>query len=117
EVLFRDDRDRDVVDVHLVLANEVNQQVERPLEGIELDLVGVWRRLEVGALGMFGHGQYLSFTASRTRSRVACAITRALRAPSTVPGMSARIRFGSVYICRTFFVTSSAVSVRSIVLP
>ena len=32
EVLLRDERDRDVVDVHLVLLDEVQQQIERPLE-------------------------------------------------------------------------------------
>ena len=37
--------------------------------------------------------------------------------PSTVPGMSARTRFGSVYICITFFRTVSASSDRLIVLP
>ncbi len=43
EVLLGDERDGDVVDVHLVLANEVDQQVERPLERIELDPVRVRR--------------------------------------------------------------------------
>ena len=47
EVLLGDQRDRDVVDVHLVLANEVQEQIERPLEGVELDLVGVGRRFEI----------------------------------------------------------------------
>ena len=42
EVLLGNQRDRDVVDVHLVLLDEVNQQIERPLERFELDLVGVW---------------------------------------------------------------------------
>ena len=37
--------------------------------------------------------------------------------PSTVPGMSARTRFGSVYIDITFLRTSSAVSDRWIVFP
>ena len=32
EVLLGDERDRDVVDVHLVLANEVQQEIERTLE-------------------------------------------------------------------------------------
>ena len=32
EVLLRDDRNRDVVDVHLVLLDEVQQQIERPVE-------------------------------------------------------------------------------------
>jgi hypothetical protein len=43
EVLLGDQRDRYVVDVHLALANEMNQQIERPLERIELDLVRVRR--------------------------------------------------------------------------
>ena len=46
EVLLGDERDRDVVDVQLVLANQVQEQVERPLEGIELDLIGIGRRFE-----------------------------------------------------------------------
>jgi hypothetical protein len=57
EVLLGDERNRDVVDVHLVLANEVNQQVKRSLERIELDLVRIWRGFEVGVLGrlLFRH--------------------------------------------------------------
>jgi hypothetical protein len=37
--------------------------------------------------------------------------------PSTVPGTSARTRFGSVYICITFFLTVSASSERLMALP
>ena len=96
EVLLGDEGDRDVVDVQLVLANQVQEQVERPLEGIELDLIGVRRRFEVGvfvhdratgfglrATGFGNTPQYLSFIASLTRSIVACAMTRARREPST----------------------------------
>ena len=32
EILLRDERDRNVVDVHLVLSNEVQEQVERAFE-------------------------------------------------------------------------------------
>jgi hypothetical protein len=57
--LFGDERNRNVVDVHLVLANEVNQEVKRSLERIELDLVRIGRGFEIGVLGMllFGHVQ------------------------------------------------------------
>jgi len=41
EVLFRDKRDRNVIDVHLILLDEVDQQIERPLELGDLDGVGV----------------------------------------------------------------------------
>src|SRR5512134_522977 len=37
EVLLRDPRDRDVVDVELVLADQVQQEVERPLEDFQAD--------------------------------------------------------------------------------
>ena len=37
--------------------------------------------------------------------------------PSTVPGMSALIRFGSVYMFRTFLLTVASSSDRKIVLP
>ena len=47
EILLGDERDRDVVDVHLVLANEVQQQIERTLEGVELDVIGVRGRFEI----------------------------------------------------------------------
>jgi hypothetical protein len=47
QILLGDYRDRDVVDVHLTGANEVQEQIERAFEGIELDLVGVGRRFEV----------------------------------------------------------------------
>jgi hypothetical protein len=40
-VLARDGGDGDVVDVDLVLANEVQQQVQRPLEEREMDARGV----------------------------------------------------------------------------
>jgi hypothetical protein len=41
EVLLRDERDGNVVDVHLVLLNEVDQQIERSLELGDLDRVSV----------------------------------------------------------------------------
>nr|WP_263429880.1 hypothetical protein [Nannocystis pusilla] len=44
EVLLGDERDRDVEDVELVLAHEVQQQVERALEHLELDRVDRARR-------------------------------------------------------------------------
>src|SRR5690606_8910613 len=39
EVLLGDERDRDVEDVELVLLDQVKQEVERPLEHVEPDLV------------------------------------------------------------------------------
>ena len=39
EVLLGDERDRDVEDVELVLLDQVQQQIERTLEDVELDLV------------------------------------------------------------------------------
>src|SRR5262249_40421503 len=48
EVLLRDERDRNVVDADLVLLDEVQQQIERSLERLELDRKRVWRRLELG---------------------------------------------------------------------
>src|SRR5258705_292542 len=35
EILLRDERDRNVVDIQLVLLDEVQQQIERPLEVFE----------------------------------------------------------------------------------
>jgi hypothetical protein len=39
QVLLRDPLDRDVVDIHLILLDEVEEQIERSLEDLELDLV------------------------------------------------------------------------------
>ena len=50
QVLLGDERDRDVVDVQLALANQVQEQIERSLKGVELDLIGVRRRFEVDVL-------------------------------------------------------------------
>ena len=47
EVLLRDERDRDIVDVHLVLLDEVQQQIERSLELLEPDGKGVGARFEI----------------------------------------------------------------------
>ena len=47
EVLLRDDRDRDVVDVHLVLLDEVQQQIQRPLELGEPDRIGLEDRFKL----------------------------------------------------------------------
>ena len=55
EVLRGDERDGDVVDVHLVLLDEVKQQIERPLEVFELDGVGVDGGLEIVRLSMYFH--------------------------------------------------------------
>jgi hypothetical protein len=37
EVLPRDQRNRDVVDIHLVLADQMDEQIERSLEGLQPD--------------------------------------------------------------------------------
>jgi hypothetical protein len=37
EILVRDKRDRNIGKIHLVLANQIQQQVERTAECIELD--------------------------------------------------------------------------------
>jgi hypothetical protein len=79
EILLRDERDRDVVDADLVLLDEVQQQIERALERLQLDRERVRRRFEV--LVRFGH-RYEIFIASRTRSMVCAATLRARREPS-----------------------------------
>jgi hypothetical protein len=48
EILRRDQRDRDVVDVQLVLPDEMQQQIERPLEIGEPHRKRVGRRFEIG---------------------------------------------------------------------
>jgi hypothetical protein len=46
EVLLGDDRNLDVVDVHLVLLDQMNQQIERTFEGLHLDFDRLELRLE-----------------------------------------------------------------------
>ena len=70
-------RDRDVVDADLAALDQVQQQVERPVEVGQVDRV----RLENGIEFLF-HYTYLNFTASRTRSIVCAATTRAFFEPS-----------------------------------
>ena len=48
KVLLRDQRDWNVMDAHLVLSDEVQQQIERSLEHLELDGKRVGRRFEIG---------------------------------------------------------------------
>ena len=83
EVLLRDQRDRDVVDVHLVLPDEVQQQIERPLE-VRSSLTGkrVGRRLEVACWLRPMSSVAEIFIASRTRSIVSPATARARFEPS-----------------------------------
>jgi hypothetical protein len=52
QVLARDVGQRDVEDVEVLLADQVEQQVERALEGVEEDLEGIGRDVQVG-----GHGE------------------------------------------------------------
>src|SRR5262249_47906940 len=87
EVLLGDEGDRNVVDVDLVLLDEVQQQIERSLEILQADRI----RLENGFELLFHshHARpegraywYRSFTASRTRSMVSQATTRAFFDPS-----------------------------------
>ena len=47
EILLGDERDRNVVDVHLALLDEVKQQIQGTVEVLELDWKGVERRLEI----------------------------------------------------------------------
>ena len=61
EILGRDRRDRDVVDVHLTLADEVEQQVEGPFENAQLDAVGV------DGLGLISQGRDTASTDGRRR--------------------------------------------------
>ena len=51
EVLRGDERDRNVVDVDLVLLDEVQQQIQRSLEVVEADSDRIGRRLEVLRFG------------------------------------------------------------------
>jgi hypothetical protein len=86
EILLGDDGDLNVVHVHLVLLDQMNEQIERAVEALQLDLDRLELRLEnlfgrrwFAAAGRrrtvgrnvrrIGH-QYFSFTASRTRSIV-----------------------------------------------
>ena len=46
EVLLGDQRDRDVVDVDLVLLDQMQQEVQRTLELIQSDAIGVLRHIE-----------------------------------------------------------------------
>ena len=46
EVLLGDERDRNVVDVDLVLPDEMHEQIQRAFEGLQLDGDGVELRLE-----------------------------------------------------------------------
>ncbi len=55
EVLLRDEDDRDVVDVHLVLLDEVQQQIERALEVLQADRIVAEDRLELDLFGFAGH--------------------------------------------------------------
>jgi len=55
EILLSNQGDRNIVDVHLVLLNEVNQQIQRPLERLELDGIRVRRRFKVRRCCVFGH--------------------------------------------------------------
>ena len=48
QVLPREPRHRDVEDVEVLLPDQVEQQVERPLEGLEEDLERIGRDVEVG---------------------------------------------------------------------
>ena len=47
EILLRDEGDRDVMDAQLVLLDEVQQEIERPLELFEPDREGVDAGLEI----------------------------------------------------------------------
>src|SRR4029079_6173424 len=89
EVLVGDRGDRDVGDLDLALLDEEQQEIERPLEEIELDATG---RAHVGP----------SPIALRTSPIVASAISRARRLPasstaraSSVVSFARRSRMGA----------------------
>ena len=107
EVLLGDERDRNVVHVHLILPNQMNEQIEGAFERLQLDPdvfelrfeALVSRRRTARVHGRFTHSssrlrhhrhstsshpQYFNFTAVRTRSIVSCATARARRDPSTM---------------------------------
>ena len=65
EVLPGDPLDRNVINIHLVLAHEVEQEVERSLEDVEFDLVsrvghGPGSKTALTALGCFLHLVFLA---------------------------------------------------------
>ena len=52
EVLLGDERDRNVVDVDLILPNQVNEQIERAFERLQLDPDVFELRLEAPSPGV-----------------------------------------------------------------
>jgi hypothetical protein len=78
QILLRDQRDRNVVDVDLVPLDQVQQQIERALEDRQPYGIGFENRLELGSF----HHAYFNLTAPRTRSIVSLAMPLALREPS-----------------------------------
>src|SRR3989454_4044385 len=79
QVLVRDGPHGEMGEVHLVGAAEMQQEVERPDEGLDPD--GEPARLAAeGADGLLAHGS--SFTAARTWSMVSIAVRRARFEPS-----------------------------------
>ena len=50
EILLRDQRDRNVVDIHLVLLDQVQQQIERPLEIEQANRIVLEDRFEFAGL-------------------------------------------------------------------
>ena len=78
------ERDRNVVDVDLVLLDQVQQQIERPLEILEPDRVGLEGRLEFRCvLRHVRHSRqrYSASSPSRTRSIVSCGVRARLARP------------------------------------
>ena len=67
EVLLRDDRNRDVIDIQLALANQMEEKIERALEGIQLDVIGIGRRLEIC---VFRHGVHMIVVDERRHTGV-----------------------------------------------
>ena len=53
-VLVGDDGDRDMEDIQVLALDQVQQQVQRPLEGVEKDLQGIRRDVEVLRQGQVG---------------------------------------------------------------
>src|SRR5690606_29737704 len=90
------ERERDVVDVDLVLADEMQQQVERALECLDAHRIALESRLVLLGRGGHGSSQYCRCMAARTRAMVSMAMARAFFEPSC---MISRTRSGCASYC------------------
>src|SRR5204862_3791449 len=88
EVLPRERRHGDLEDIQILLSDQVQKEVERPLEGLEHDLQRIWRDIEIDrqvdnplAIDLRHHA-FASPIASRTSRIVSSASRRAFSQPS-----------------------------------